>query len=110
EPSEGTFVQLDNGLFLEDNHKMQNTNQTQFVSEARKEEAELIARIKDGDEFAFLQLTNQFSERLYRKALSMVSNPDDAQDVLQDAYLSAYRAFANFRAESGVYTWLYRIV
>ena len=80
------------------------------AAQNRLEEAELIARIKAGDERAFVQLTSRFSEKLYRKAYSMVSSPDDAQDVLQDAYLSAFRAFPKFRAESGVYTWLYRIV
>jgi RNA polymerase sigma-70 factor (ECF subfamily) len=80
------------------------------LKNSNKNEAELVARIKNGDEKAFVQLIDKFSEKLYRKALSMVSNPDDAQDILQEAYLSAFRAFPKFRGESGIYTWLYRIV
>ena len=85
-------------------------NSKRVLNKDNLSEPELIARIKGGDERAFVQLINKYSEKLYRKALSMVSNPDDAQDILQEAFLSAFRAFEKFRAESGIYTWLYRIV
>lgn len=40
----------------------------------------------------------------------MVKDGDDAEDIVQDALISGYRSIRNFRADSGVYTWLYRIV
>ena len=76
----------------------------------RSNEAALIERVKKGDEKALMQLVGKHTDNIFRKALSMVSNPEDAQDIVQEGLLSAFRAFPNFRAESGVYTWLYRIV
>lgn len=76
----------------------------------RDQEMILVEKVRHGDERAYMQLIQRYQDRLYRKALSMVSNPDDAQDVLQEGLLSAFKAFPRFRGDSGVYTWLYRIV
>ncbi len=46
---------------------------------------------------------------VYNVALRMMGSPEDAEDVAQDAFLSAYRAFGRFRGESKASTWLYRI-
>ena len=46
---------------------------------------------------------------MYNVAFRMMGNPQDAEDVAQEAFLSAYRAFGRFRGESRVTTWLYRI-
>ncbi|MGJ4788783.1 sigma-70 family RNA polymerase sigma factor [Leptospira koniambonensis] len=76
----------------------------------REKEIQLLKRIKEGDDKAYIELTGPYRERLYRKAVSMVKDGDDAEDIVQDALISGYRSIRNFRAESGVYTWLYRIV
>lgn len=76
----------------------------------RQKEAQLLNRIRKGDKKAFIELVNPYRERLYRKALSMVKDSDDAEDIVQDALISGFKSIENFRAESGVYTWLYRIV
>ncbi|GBF38111.1 RNA polymerase sigma factor [Leptospira johnsonii] len=76
----------------------------------RDKEIQLLKRIKEGDDKAYIELTGPYRERLYRKAVSMVKDGDDAEDIVQDALISGYRSIRNFRAESGVYTWLYRIV
>ncbi len=47
---------------------------------------------------------------MWAVALRTVRDPEEAADALQDAFISAYRAAANFRAESQVTTWLHRIV
>ncbi len=57
----------------------------------------------------FDSLVEQYSSFVYNVALRMMGKPEDAEDVAQDAFLSAYRAFERFRGESRVTTWLYRI-
>ena len=62
---------------------------------------------KDGLDFEML--VQEHSDFVYNVAYRMMGNPEDAEDVAQDAFLSAYRAFHRFRGESRVTTWLYRI-
>ncbi len=76
----------------------------------KEEERELIERSREGDAQAFMRLVSGYQDRLYRKAYSLLGNEDDAQDTLQEALISAYRALPRFRGESGIYTWLYRIL
>lgn len=76
----------------------------------REKEKLLLTRIKSGDKTAYIQLVTPYRERLFRKAKSMIRDDDDAEDIVQDALISGYKSISKFRAESGVYTWLYRIV
>ncbi len=76
----------------------------------REKEKILLQKIKAGDKYAYMELVTPFRERLFRKAKSMVKDDDDADDIVQDAMIAGYKSIANFRAEAGVYTWLYRIV
>ena len=62
---------------------------------------------KDGLDFE--RLVEEHSDFVYNVAYRMMGNHEDAEDVAQDAFLSAYRAFDRFRGESRVTTWLYRI-
>ncbi|MBX7058818.1 MAG: sigma-70 family RNA polymerase sigma factor [Leptospirales bacterium] len=80
------------------------------VTEQRQRERELIARVQAGDGDAYLSLVGAYRLRLFRKACSIVHDAEDAEDCLQEALLTAYRALPRFRGESGIYTWLYRIV
>ena len=80
------------------------------VQQKRTRESELIVQIQGGDKDAYMELVGEYRVRLYRKACSIIRNPEEAEDVLQDALVSAYRALDRFRGESGIYTWLYRIV
>ncbi len=57
----------------------------------------------------FDEIVEQYSDFVYNVAFRMMGKPEDAEDVAQDAFLSAYRAFERFRGESRVTTWLYRI-
>ncbi len=57
----------------------------------------------------FDALVEEHSNFVYNVAFKMMGNPEDAEDVAQDAFLSAYRAFGRFRGESRATTWLYRI-
>ena len=57
----------------------------------------------------FDTIVEQHSNFVYNVAYRMMGSPQDAEDVAQDAFISAYRAFHRFRGESRVTTWLYRI-
>lgn len=73
-------------------------------------DAELVAAFQHGDEQAFTVIVERYKHRLYRLALSVVRNEDDAMDVLQDSLVKAYHGLRAFRQSSTLYTWLYRIV
>ena len=61
------------------------------------------------DLVAFEQLVEEYGDRVYGIALRITGSPSDAEDAMQDAFLSAFKAWASFRAESSPTTWLYRI-
>ncbi|MDN5763839.1 MAG: RNA polymerase sigma factor SigM [Microlunatus sp.] len=63
-----------------------------------------------GDPNAFATLVHRHQNRLWAVALTMMRNPHDAADALQDAYLAAFRRAGGFRGEARVTTWLHRIV
>lgn len=84
--------------------------ESQEQLDKRAAERVLIERVKGGDGAAYMELVGEYRIRLYRKASSLIGDPEDAEDVLQDALMTAYKALPRFRGESGIYTWLYRIV
>jgi RNA polymerase sigma-70 factor, ECF subfamily len=73
-------------------------------------EAELVARALRRDEAAVRAIVQRHNRRLYRLARSIVRNDAEAEDVLQEAYLRAFANLATFRGESGLGTWLGRVV
>lgn len=64
----------------------------------------------DGNAAEFDALVRQHTLRLYRVALRIVGDPAEAEDVVQDAWVTVWRALGSFRGESAVSTWLYRVV
>jgi RNA polymerase sigma-70 factor (ECF subfamily) len=72
-------------------------------------EQELIQRLKVGDEAAFRELVDIHKDRVYNTALGIVQNAEDAEDVAQEVFIQVYRAIHNFKGESKLSTWLYRI-
>ncbi len=74
------------------------------------DEKELVRLAKEGDQEAFRQLFERHNRRAYALALGVVKNPDDALDVVQDAFIKAHRYLPKFEGTSSFYTWLYRIV
>lgn len=72
-------------------------------------EAELVSRAAGGDGVAFEAIMRRHNQLLFRTARSIVQNDAEAEDVVQDAYLRAWRALGNYRAESKLSTWLVRI-
>ncbi len=72
-------------------------------------DAELVARVRAGDDRAFGVLVDRHHAGVYRLALSMVSDVGTAQDVTQDAFLKAYSAIATFRGDAAFRSWLFTI-
>ena len=71
---------------------------------------ELIARCKGGDRQAYYQLYKQYSRAMYNIGFRIVNNADEAKDVLQDAFISAFNNLENYRGDSAFGAWLKRIV
>lgn len=69
----------------------------------------LVERVQQGDKKAFELLVSKYQRKLMRLVLRLVHDHAEAEDVVQEAFIKAYRALANFRGDSAFYTWLYRI-
>lgn len=69
----------------------------------------LISRIKQGDKAAFSKIVTKYQKKIYQHVYRMVLDHDQADDITQEVFIKAYRAIDDFRGESGLYTWLYRI-
>ena len=74
------------------------------------DQTHLVARILRREAGAFESLMRRHNGRLFRIARAILKNDAEAEDVLQDAYLDAYRNLSGFRADSQLATWLVRIV
>src|ERR1039457_1724759 len=70
---------------------------------------ELVQRAKKGDLDAFEALTNRYEQRVYSLALPMLRQEEDAEDVTQQAFLSAMENLGGFRGDASFSTWLLRI-
>jgi RNA polymerase sigma-70 factor (ECF subfamily) len=68
-----------------------------------------LEALKTGDREAFTRLVDETSGHTYRVALQILGDEQDAEDVLQETYIKAFRALPNFEGRSSVTTWLYRI-
>jgi RNA polymerase sigma factor (sigma-70 family) len=66
----------------------------------------LLRQAQGGDREAFRTIMQRCNQRLFRVARAVMNNDDEAEDVLQDAYLKAFAAIGRFRGEAGVMTWL----
>jgi len=68
-----------------------------------------VARVRAGDTDAFRLLVERHSRRLFHLAFRMTGNEQDAEDVVQESFLRAYRRLSQFDERSSFGTWLYRI-
>jgi RNA polymerase sigma-70 factor (ECF subfamily) len=69
----------------------------------------LVRRVQRGDKRAFDLLVGKYQLRLAKLVGRLVSDRAEVQDVVQEAFIKAYRALPHFRGDSAFYTWLYRI-
>jgi RNA polymerase sigma factor (sigma-70 family) len=72
-------------------------------------EIELIQGLRGGDESAFKYLVDNYKDRVFNTAIGIVQNAEDAEDVAQEVFIQVYRSIHNFKGESKLSTWLYRI-
>jgi RNA polymerase sigma-70 factor (ECF subfamily) len=75
----------------------------------RSPDARLVRRAAGGDRDAFGELVERHRDRVWAIALRMCRDPDDAEDVLQETFLAAWRSIGRFGGRSALSTWLYRI-
>jgi RNA polymerase sigma-70 factor (ECF subfamily) len=73
------------------------------------DEAALVAAAKAGDIGAFEDLVKRYDRNVFRIAQHITQNREDAEDVVQDAFLKAYTNLGQFQGQSKFYTWLVRI-
>jgi RNA polymerase sigma-70 factor (ECF subfamily) len=76
-----------------------------------EEQAEdvLVAQAQSGRAEAFVELARRFHERVYHTIYGMTRHPQDADDLTQETFMTAYRALRGFKKRSSFYTWVYRI-
>lgn len=79
------------------------------VGEPPSEEQVLVKAAKAGDDGAFSQLVRRYDRNVFRIAQHITQNREDAEDVVQDAFLKAYENLEQFQGQSKFYTWLVRI-
>ena len=79
------------------------------ISEEARAELELVSRARSGDATAFGALIRPYEARIFRLAMSITQNREDAEDVLQEAFLKAFEHLEQFQGNSKFYTWIVRI-
>ena len=77
--------------------------------DARAADLRLVERCRNGELGAFEEVYRQHAGRLFSLAVRMLGNQADAEDQLQEIFLSAHRKLESFRGESALGTWLYRL-
>ena len=77
--------------------------------EQKTREEALLKAIRNGDAAAFDCLIGMYSAKLYKVAYALLGSRQDAEEVVQDTFLRAYRAMQTFRGDSSLETWLHRI-
>jgi RNA polymerase sigma-70 factor (ECF subfamily) len=81
----------------------------QTVDLHHEDDETLVARTQRGERGAFDILVERYKERLYATVYHMTSNHEDANDLVQDALIKAYKSITSFKGQSSFYTWVYRI-
>jgi RNA polymerase sigma factor (sigma-70 family) len=73
------------------------------------EEKELIEKVIENDGEAFRELYEIFSSRVYNTILGILQNIEDAEDVTQEVFMQIHKSIKNFKRDSALTTWIYRI-
>ena len=85
------------------------TTGTLAVRTEREYDQLLVERVQAGDKRAFDVLVSKYQRRLMRLVSRLVHDTAEAEDVVQETFIKAYRALRYFRGDAAFYTWLYRI-
>ena len=73
------------------------------------DERQLVEGLRQGEEQAFAALVRHHQNKVYGLCLRMMGNPEEAEDLAQEVFLTVFRAIGQFRGESRLSTWIYRI-
>ncbi|MEZ5549909.1 MAG: RNA polymerase sigma factor RpoE [Pseudomonadales bacterium] len=76
---------------------------------AKDTDKELVRRVQKGDKQAFDLLFSRYQHKILNLVSRYLRDPEDVEDVAQEAFIKAFRALPRFRGESSFYTWIYRI-
>ena len=79
------------------------------VPAEENDELDLVARSRQGDSAAFSVLVRRYEGKIFRLAMNITQNREDAEDVLQEAFFKAYEHLDQFQGNSKFYTWIVRI-
>lgn len=77
------------------------------AKEAARYDADLVGRFNAGDESAFVEIVTRYRTRMLNVAFGVLKNRADAEEIIQDTFIRAHRALANFRGDSSLVTWLH---
>jgi RNA polymerase sigma-70 factor (ECF subfamily) len=86
-----------------------NANTAPMPAVTPGDEGALVAAAKRGDVSAFETLVNRYDRKIFRLAQNITQNTEDAEDVMQEAFLKAFEHLSEFQGNSRFYTWLVRI-
>ncbi|HCS40317.1 MAG TPA: RNA polymerase subunit sigma-24 [Anaerolineaceae bacterium] len=76
---------------------------------SNNEKSEFLTALQSGDRQAFAKLVEETSTQIYRTARQILGDEQDAEDVLQETYMKAFKALPTFEGRSSISTWLHRI-
>ena len=79
------------------------------MDETQDTDQQLVTRVQRGDKGAFDVLVLKYQYKVHAIVSRFINDRDEVNDVVQEAFIKAYRALGNFRGDSQFYTWLYRI-
>lgn len=85
------------------------THEGEGAAAAMFDELPLVEKARQGDAQAFSELVRQYERKIFRLAKHITNSDEDAEEVLQEAFLKAYEHLDNFQGNSKFYTWLVRI-
>jgi len=80
-----------------------------YINKRSTSEEQLIENLRRGDEAAFGRLMEQYQQRLFGVSYGITLDVEDSQEVVQDVFLTVFRKIGQFKGQSGLATWLYRI-
>ncbi|HRI23126.1 MAG TPA: RNA polymerase sigma factor [Ferruginibacter sp.] len=72
-------------------------------------EQELLSGLRNGEELAFKELVSLFQDRVFNTALGLIQHHTEAEDIAQEVFIQVYRSIQQFKGESLLSTWIYRI-
>ncbi len=74
-----------------------------------KSDLELVQEFNNGNPVAFNELVRRYQEKIYWVARRILGSHEDADDIVQEVFIKVYESLKEFRGDSSIYTWMYRI-